>query len=324
MNDTNMDTNEVICVEVQENENGEIIYVQKIENNDYVVMDDDFCVVECEIATSGENSNVTESNENTEAGGASDPVEILFIRNFGEDGEGNPIILKQEIEENDNELIDENIESNETIASTLKTVKTYVRKHENYVKLEPVSNRYVNLKPVLDKKFVHQQAPIRKRGPTRAVAQAQKLNALLQVASGKVTQMSKPQTSFQEERATEKKVVAHSNVPARRLSTFSQQRPKLWSHRVDRKNFDKTNSLSNITNISSEQKVVSREKRVIKQEFMPRCDDNAVEIQTSMKGKAKSLPYQCEMCDKSFRQASSLVIHLKVHAGKYEDNCVIS
>jgi uncharacterized Zn-finger protein len=57
---------------------------------------------------------------------------------------------------------------------------------------------------------------------------------------------------------------------------------------------------------------------------MSKCEVNLQEVQMAVSKKVKELPYQCEVCDKSFRQASSLVIHLKVHAGKYTDNCVIS
>lgn len=316
--DIKMDNSEIICVEVQENENGEIIYVEKIENDDYVVMDDDFCVVECEIATSGENTNCSDGNDNSQACGPNEPVEIIFLRNFDEDGDGNPIILKQEIGENDSEISDENSEDSIAVDNT---VKTYVKKHESFVKLEPVtSDKYMNF-----------HAPARCHPPTKTTAKTQKLNALLQVASGKVSQMSKPQvSSAQEIKSTDKRLMSNPNIHIRRLNAFSQQRPKLWSHRVDRRNFHKDSLLSNITNITSHQEEVtkdslSKQSNIKQEDFnMSKCKVNSLDLQTAARKKVKALPYQCEMCEKSFRQASSLVIHLKVHAGKYSDNCVIS
>lgn len=311
-----MDNSEIICVEVQENENGEIIYVEKIENDDYVVMDDDFCVVECEIATSGENTNYSNGNNNPQSCSPNEPVEIIFLRNY-EDGDGNPIILKQEIGANDSEISDENSEDNVAID---KTIKTYVNKHQSIVKLEPVTG---------DKYMKY--TPARSYPPTKTIAKTQKLNALLQVASGKVSQMSKPQvSSTQEIKSRDELLMSNPNIHIRRLNAFSQQRPKLWSHRVDRRNFYKNSLLSNITNITSHQERVTKDsvskQSIIKQEDcnMSKCEVNSQELQTEIRKKVKELPYQCEMCDKSFRQASSLVIHLKVHAGKYADNCVIS
>jgi hypothetical protein len=313
-----MDNSEIICVEVQENENGDIIYVEKIENDDYVVMDDDFCVVECEIATSGDNTNFSGGNDNPQTCTPNEPVEIIFLRNFDENGDGNPIILKQEVDTNDGETFDENSESSVAVGNT---IKTYVKKHQSFVKLESVQ----------DNKYMKLHTPMKCHPPTKTVAQTQKLNALLQVARGKVNQVSKPQPSSQQEiKSTDKQLVTNPNIHVRRLNAFSQQRPKLWSHRVDRRNFDKDGLLSNITNITSRQEEVTKETLLkqsnIKQEDinMSRYEVNSLEVQTAVRKKVKELPYQCEMCDKSFRQASSLVIHLKVHAGKYADNCVIS
>jgi hypothetical protein len=312
-----MDNSEIICVEVQENENGEIIYVEKIENDDYVVMDDDFCVVECEIATSGENTNCSGGNDNPQACSPNEPVEIIFLRNYDEDGDGNPIILKQEIGANDSEISDENSEDSVAVD---KTIKTYVKKHQSIVKLEPVTNH----------KYM-KYTPARCYPPTKTTAKTQKLNALLQVASGKVSQMPKPQvSSAQEIKSRDEQLLSNPNIHIRRLNTFSQQRPKLWSHRVDRRNFYKDSLLSNITNITSHQEGVTKDiiskQSIVKQEDLnvSKCNVNSQELQTEVRKRVKELPYQCEMCDKSFRQASSLVIHLKVHAGKYADNCVIS
>lgn len=312
MDDNEVDNSEIICVEVQENENGEIIYMEKIEN-DYVVMDDDFCVVECEIATSGETSSNSENNNSSDQNSEGGPVEVIFLPNFDEDGNENPIILKQEIDECDN-LSDENSHTSETLSS-VKSVRTYVKKHSNLVKIGPISEH----------KYMKLQTPIKNCTATKT-EQTQKLNALLQVASGKVNQLSESQMPNLQEEKTEKEHIANAIAPVRRLNAFSQQRPKLWSHRVDRKNFDKTNFLNNITNITSLD-TVSQEKQLhFKQDgtSFPKYEVNSVEVRTGVKRKVKDLPYQCEACDKSFRQSSSLVIHLKVHAGKYADNCVLS
>jgi hypothetical protein len=307
-----MDNSEIICVEVQENENGEIIYVEKIENDEYV-MDDDFCVVECEIATSGDNTDFSHGNDNPQTCSSKEPVEIIFLRNFDEDG--NPIILKEEVMSDVSE-IDENSESSVAVGNT---IKTYITKHQSFVKLEPVPvNKYLRLQP-----------PARCYPSTKAVGQTQKLNALLQVASGKVNQMSQS-SSQQDIKSTDNQLMTNPNIHIRRSNAFSQQRPKLWSHRVDRRNFDKDSLLSNVTNVTSHQKGVTKEnlsrQNNVKHEDsnMSRYAVNSVEVQTVGRKNIKELPYQCEMCDKSFRQASSLVIHLKVHAGKYADNCVIS
>jgi hypothetical protein len=309
-----MDNSEIICVEVQENENGEIIYVEKIENDEYV-MGDDFCVVECEIATSGEDTNVSDRNDNPQTCSPSEAVEIIFLRNFDEDGDGNPIILKEEVRSHISE-IDENSESSVAVGNT---IKTYVKKHQSVVKLEPVPGD----------KYMRLQSPTKCYPSTKTLGQTQKLNALLQVASGKVSQMS--EASSQEEiKSADKQLMTNPNIHVRRLHAFSQQRPKLWSHRVDRRNFDKGSLLSNITNITSHQKGITKDnlsrQSNIKQEDsnILTYDVDSLEVQTAISKKVKELPYQCEMCDKSFRQASSLVIHLKVHAGKYADSCVIS
>jgi len=313
-----MDNSEIICVEVEENENGEIIYVEKIENDDYVVMDDDFCVVECEIATSGENTNCLDDTDSPQEYN-NEPVQIIFLRNFDEDGDGNPIILKQEVGTNDSEMVDETLDDNNIAAGN--TLKTYVKKQQSFVKLEPVSGS----------KYSTFKSTAKCHSPTKTVAQTQKLNALLQVASGKVSQMTKPEASSQHEiKPTDKRLMSNPNIHIRRLSAFSQQRPKLWSHRVDRRNFDKDSLLRNITNTASCQEGVTRDnlskQSNIKQmdSNMSKCEVNLQEVQMAVSKKVKELPYQCEVCDKSFRQASSLVIHLKVHAGKYTDNCVIS
>ncbi|XP_069692815.1 uncharacterized protein [Periplaneta americana] len=311
MDEIKMDNSEIICVEVQENENGEIIYVEKIENEDYVVMDDDFCVVECEIATSGENPTFSDNSENSQSCSPNDPVEIIFLRNFDEDGDGNPIILKQEVDTSDRELVDEISESTISVSNN---IKTYVKKHQSFVKLEPITND----------KFMKFQNPPKRHSTTKTTAQSQKLNALLQVASGKVNQMSKPQPPRQEVKTTDKRLLTNPNIHIRRLNTFNQQRPKLWSHRVDRRNFDKDNLLSNITNITSRQEGVTKQIAIKQEENVPQYEVSSVEEPAVIRKKVKDLPFQCEMCDKSFRQASSLVIHLKVHAGKYTDNCVIS
>lgn len=309
-----MDNSEIICVEVQENENGEIIYVEKIENDEYV-MDDDFCVVECEIATSGENTDFSNGNDNPQTCSPNEPVEIIFLRNFDEDGDGNPIILKEEVRSHVSET-DENSESSVTVGNS---IKTYVKKHQSFVKLEPVPRE----------KFMRLQTPTKCYPSTKTMGQTQKLNALLQVASGKVSQMSQA-SSEDEIKSIDKQLMTNPNIHIRRLNAFSQQRPKLWSHRVDRRNFDKGSLLSNITNITSHQKGVTKEN-LSRQSNIKQEDSNisgyevdSLEVQTAVRNKVNELPYQCEMCDKSFRQASSLVIHLKVHAGKYADNCVIS
>lgn len=319
MDEIKMDNSEIICVEVEENENGEIIYVEKIENDDYVVMDDDFCVVECEIATSGENTNCLDDNDSPQEYNPNEPVQIIFLRNFDEDGDGNPIILKQEVGTNDSEMVDETLDDNNIAAGN--TLKTYVKKQQSFVKLEPVSSS----------KYSTFKSSAKCHSPTKTVAQTQKLNALLQVASGKVSQMSKPEASSQHEiKPTDKRLMSNPNIHIRRLSAFSQQRPKLWSHRVDRRNFDKDSLLRNITNTASCQDGVTRDslskQSNIKQmdSNMSKCEVNLQEVQMAVSKKVTELPYQCEVCDKSFRQASSLVIHLKVHAGKYTDNCVIS
>jgi hypothetical protein len=137
-------------------------------------------------------------------------------------------------------------------------------------------------------------------------------------------------SSEDEIKSIDKQLMTNPNIHIRRLNAFSQQRPKLWSHRVDRRNFDKGSLLSNITNITSHQKGVTKEN-LSRQSNIKQEDSNisgyevdSLEVQTAVRNKVNELPYQCEMCDKSFRQASSLVIHLKVHAGKYADNCVIS
>lgn len=318
MDEIKMDNSEIICVEVEENENGEIIYVEKIENDDYVVMDDDFCVVECEIATSGESTNCLDDNDSPQECNPNEPVQIIFLRNFDEDGDGNPIVLKQEIETNDSEIVEETLDDNVAAGNTLKT---YVKKQQNFVKLEPVSGS----------KYSTFKSSGKCHSPTKTVTQTQKLNALLQVASGKVSQMSKPQVSSEHEiKATDKQLMTNPNIHIRRLSAFSQQRPKLWSHRVDRRNFDKDSLLRNITNTTSCQEAVTKDslskQSNVKQldSNMSKCEVNLQEVQTAVSKKVKELPYQCEVCDQSFRQASSLVIHLKVHAGKYTDNCVIS
>jgi hypothetical protein len=312
-----MDNSEIICVEVEENENGEIIYVEKIENDDYVVMDDDFCVVECEIATSGEGTNCLDDNDSPQECDPNEPVQIIFLRNCDEDGDGNPIILKQEVGTNVGEIVDETLDDSVAAGNTLRT---YVKK-QSYVKLGPVSGS----------KYTTFKSSGKCHSTTKTVAQTQKLNALLQVASGKVCQMSKPQASLQHEiKPTDRRLMTNPNIHVRRLNTFSQQRPKLWSHRVDRRNFDKDSLLSNITNITSCQEGVTRdsfskESNVEQLDSnMSKCEVNSQEVQTAVSKKLKDLPYQCEVCDKSFRQASSLVIHLKVHAGKYTDSCVIS
>jgi hypothetical protein len=312
-----MDNSEIICVEVEENENGEIIYVEKIENDDYVVMDDDFCVVECEIATSGDSTNCFDDNDSSQESNPNEPVQIIFLRNFDEDGDGNPIILKQEVGTNDGEIVDETLDDSVAVGNTLKT---YVKKQQSFVKLEPVSGS----------KYSTFKSSGKYHSPTKTMAQTQKLNALLQVASGKVSQMSKPQASSQHEiKATDRRLMTNPNIHIRRLSAFSQQRPKLWSHRVDRRNFDNDSLLRNITNTSCQEAVSkdslseqSNDKQL--DSNMSNCEVNLQEVQTTVSKKLKDLPYQCEVCDKSFRQASSLVIHLKVHAGKYTDNCVIS
>ncbi|KDR16042.1 uncharacterized protein LOC110833036 [Zootermopsis nevadensis] len=308
-----MDNSEIMCVEVQENENGEIIYVEKVEGDEYA-MDDDFCVVECEIATSGEYTEFSSDNDHPQTCSPNEPVEIIFLRNFDGDGDGYPIIVKEEVR-SDVSDIDENLESSVAVGNT---IKTYVKKHQSFVKLEPVQSD----------KYIRHQTPTKFGPSTKTVGQKQKLNALLQVASGKVSQMS--QASSQNEiKSTYEQLMSSSNIHIRRLNAFGQQRPKLWSHRVDRRNFDKGSLLSNI-NITSHQKVVTKENLPrecnIKEEDsnISRYEVDSLEVQTVVVKNVKELPFQCEMCDKSFRQASSLVIHLKVHAGKYADNCVIS
>ncbi|KAJ9580608.1 hypothetical protein L9F63_024223 [Diploptera punctata] len=308
MEENENSSSEIICVEVQENENGEIIYVEKIENNDYMVMDDDFCVVECEIATSGETSSSSEVKKNSTETKETDPVEVIFLSNIDEDVD-EPIIVKQEIDETEH-LSDDSSDDSDIVASAFKTLKTYVRKHSNFVKIEPV----------IGNKFMKLQKPIKSFTPTKS-PQAHKLNALLQVASGKVNQISKTRLPG----AAGNKHMASEIIPVRHQNSFGHQRPKLWSHRVDRKNFDKTNLISSLNTTS--QDTVSQEKHIfLKSEDSNEPDFrvNSIETKPGVKRKMKDLPYQCDMCEKSFRQATSLVIHLKVHAGKYTDNCVIS
>jgi CRISPR/Cas system-associated protein Cas10 (large subunit of type III CRISPR-Cas system) len=240
------------------------------------------------------------------------------LRNFDEDGDGNPIFLKEEIEENDSEISDENSEDGIAVDNT---IETYVKTHQGFDKLEPVTSD----------KYMKFHIPATCHPPTKTIGKTQKLNALLQVASGKVSQMAKPQvSSAQEIKSTDRRLMSNPNIHIRRLNAFSQQRPKLWSHRVDRRNFHKDSLLSNITNITSHQEEVtkdslSKQNNIKQEDFnMAKCKVNSLDLQAAVRKKVKELPYQCEMCDKSFRQASSLVIHLKVHAGKYSDNCVIS
>ncbi|XP_063234374.1 zinc finger protein 182-like [Bacillus rossius redtenbacheri] len=289
-------SSEMVCI-VKEDENGEIVCVpiRKSEKSgkDYLVMDENFCLVEYNIASLNNNGQIIAKQEPADG---DSPVEIILFPNYDDLSESSGE-AEREINIDCSHIYDE-------CNSEVPRQHSEDSDTDNAVsESRSVSIKSAEIIRDLDKGIV-------------------KFDTLLQVATGKVSNSSMPE-KFRYQEPREHKLLSHPNIRLQTRCSNSHEKKKSWTHLVDKTLFDKdshhintrTNGKVGKTYLkkfnSNSQKITLTVKR-------EHIDSNSLRI-----GKNEH-PFQCTMCDKSFRQASSLVIHYKVHKETVRDSCIIS
>ncbi|KAK7864573.1 hypothetical protein R5R35_003167 [Gryllus longicercus] len=259
-----MESVEVVCVEIQENENGEIVYVEKMENNNSTEFPEDFCVMECEIATT-ENS----SQSHCEESDSNSPVEIIVFPNFSDK-------LPQCVTNEEQSEEEDTIEPDNDYNMTLSGAELALHKD---------TQRFIeDTKTNDDFDFVLKLA-------------------MRSESNGLCEPTKRP---FEKVRIIEE-------ISEESEAAVDIKKSKLWTL-LDKQ--DKCSSASK----RSERTTGSVDVRRTYSGIIPKKSYS----KETHNGCFSEHPFRCKICDQSFRQDSSLKIHLKVHAGKFSDSCIIN